>query len=82
MHEKLLSPPVRGIAVAQDRLDDSTSEALNSKTADRSEGLQVRTALKAGAGYLNHNEVLRVRSTVKAGSGYLNHNENIRRRRA
>jgi len=51
---------------------------MNSSTANRSEGLQVRTALKCGAGYLNHNEALRVRSTVKAGAGYLNHNEALR----
>jgi hypothetical protein len=55
---------------------------------NHSEALQVRSALKAGAGCtsgqhfptatLNHNEVLQIRSTLRAG-GSLNHNEALRR---
>ena len=43
---------------------------------NRTEALQVLSALKAGGANLpNHNEALQVRSTLKAGGTDRNHNE-------
>ena len=44
--------------------------------------MTIRTQLKAGAGYMNHNETLQVRTALNAGGTTYQHNETLQVRTA